>query len=73
VAWSGSTDDYNGFVERHSLSFPQIDDTPGVVFDRFGLVSQPGVVVVGADGTTETLTGRADGEAIATAVDAVLG
>lgn len=73
MAWSGSTDEFQQFIDTYSLTFPQIDDEPGVVFARFGLVSQPAAVVVGPDGASETLRGRADGEAIAGAVDAMLG
>lgn len=73
VAWSGSTDEYQAFIDRYGLSFPQVDDSPGAVFERFGLVTQPGAVIVAADGEAETLRGRADGEAIAAAVESAFG
>lgn len=73
VAWSGNADEFAEFIARHELTFPQIADEPGEVFARFEVLAQPAAVIVAADGTTETLTGRADGETIADALDAALG
>jgi hypothetical protein len=71
VAWSGQASDYEAFVERHELTFPQVDDSAGDIFARFDLVSQPAVVIVDAGGEVHTLRGRADGETIAAQLDAV--
>ena len=62
VAWTGSDDSYQGFVDEHGLTFPQIQDDPGDVFQRFDVAFQPAFVIVKADGSTETLAGAADEE-----------
>jgi hypothetical protein len=42
------------------LSFPQISDDPGDVFAHFSVPGQPALVVVGADGTSQTMLGAVD-------------
>ena len=64
VAWGGDPGHFQQFVDRHALTFPQIADSPGDVFARFGILRQPAAVIVAADGDVRTLTGRADGETI---------
>lgn len=46
VAWSGDDDSYRGFIDRHGLTFPVIDDTTADVFRRYGVASQPAWVFV---------------------------
>jgi peroxiredoxin len=65
VAWTGNDDAFQGFIERHGLTFPQISDDPGVVFDRFGVSYQPALVIVGTDGSTELVAGAVDDELLA--------
>ena len=60
VAWTGSEDSYQGFIDKHGLTFPQIDDSPGEVFSRFGVAFQPALAIVQADGSTELLAGSVD-------------
>ena len=60
MAWTGSEESYQGFVDKHGLTFPQIQDDPGDVFQRFDVAFQPAMVIVKADGTTETLAGAVD-------------
>jgi len=62
VAWTGSDDDFQGFIDKHGLTFPQISDDRGDIFDRFGVAYQPALVVVKADGSTETVTGAVEPE-----------
>jgi len=62
VAWTGSDGDFQAFVDRHGLTFPQISDDPGEVFARFGVAFQPAIVVVTADGSTELIAGAVDDE-----------
>jgi peroxiredoxin len=62
VAWTGSEDSYQGFVDRHGLTFPQINDDPGEVFARFGVPFQPAMVIVKPDGSTESVAGAVDAE-----------
>ncbi len=60
MAWTGNDDSYQGFVDKHGLTFPQIQDDPGEVFRRFDIAFQPAFVIVKADGGTETFAGAAD-------------
>ena len=62
VAWTGSDDDFQSFVTTHGLTFPQISDDPGEVFNRFGIAYQPAMAIVRADGSVETVAGAVDGE-----------
>jgi peroxiredoxin len=60
VAWTSNDDSYQGFVDKHGLTFPQIQDDPGDVFQRFDVAFQPAMVIVKADGSIETLAGAVD-------------
>ena len=60
VAWTGTDESYQGFIDQHGLTFPQIQDDPGDVFARFDIAFQPAFVIVKADGSIETLAGAAD-------------
>ena len=62
VAWTGSDDSFQGFIDEHGLTFPQISDDPGDVFNRFGVSYQPALVVVKTDGSTELIAGAVDGD-----------
>ena len=48
---------FQGFIDKYSLSFPQISDDPGIVFARFGVPSQPALVVVKPNGDSQVLLG----------------
>jgi peroxiredoxin len=60
VAWTGSENDFQTFIDRHGLTFPQISDAPGDVFARFGVSFQPALVVVKPDGSAEFVAGAVD-------------
>lgn len=60
VAWTGSEAEFQEFVDDHELSFPQVSDDPGVIFERFGVAYQPALVIVGTDGSTELVAGSID-------------
>lgn len=60
VAWTGDDDSFQGFIDKHALTFPQISDDPGVVYDRFGIAFQPAMAIVKTDGTIETVAGAVD-------------
>lgn len=60
VAWTGDDASFQGFIDKYSLTFPQISDDPGVVFQRFGVPSQPALVVVDPDGNATTQLGAVD-------------
>ncbi|MEI2706591.1 MAG: redoxin domain-containing protein [Ilumatobacteraceae bacterium] len=50
VAWSGDDDAFQGFVDKHGLTFPTISDPDGDVYARFGIPAQPAMVVVNLAG-----------------------
>lgn len=50
VAWAGSDDDFQGFIDDHQLTFPQISDPDGAVFGRFQIPGNPAVAVVNLEG-----------------------
>ena len=58
VGWSGEARIYDDFIDAGGLPFPQIDDTVGDVYGRFGVPFQPAVVFIRPDGTTETMLGE---------------
>jgi peroxiredoxin len=61
VAWTGNDDSFQGFIDKHGLTFPQISDNPGDVFARFDVAFQPAMVIVKADGSIETIAGAISG------------
>ncbi len=60
MAWTGDDDSFQDFIDRHGVTFPNISDGPGEVFNRFGISYQPALVIVGTDGSTETVAGAVD-------------
>ena len=65
MAWTGSDDAFQGFIDKHGLTFPQISDDPGNVFNRFGVAYQPALVVVRTDGSTELVAGAVEPDLLA--------
>ncbi|MBM3717670.1 MAG: hypothetical protein FJW53_01695 [Actinobacteria bacterium] len=57
VAWTGDESSYKGFIERHGLTFRQIDDSGADVFSRYGIASQPAWVFVTRSGKATVSTG----------------
>ena len=67
VAWSGSNDDYAAFIERHQLSFVNLDDSPGDIYRKYEIPYQPAWVFVDTDGSVSTRRGalsKSDLEAV---------
>ena len=60
VAWTGDDESFQGFIDKHGLTFPQISDDPGEVFARFGVPGQPALVVVDPDGAANVVLGAVD-------------
>ncbi|MBI4934563.1 MAG: redoxin domain-containing protein [Actinobacteria bacterium] len=60
VAWYGDDSSFQGFISEHGLTFPQVSDDAGDVFSRFGVPSQPALVVISPDGEVQQLFGAVD-------------
>ena len=60
VAWYGNDQSFNAFVDKYSLTFPQVSDNPGTVFARFGIPGQPAMVIIDPAGKVDTLLGALD-------------
>jgi len=57
VAWSGDQATYSAFIADGGLTFPNIDDTSGTIYERFGVPYQPAAVLIRPDGSTELIRG----------------
>ncbi len=72
VAWEGDDASFQAFVDKHSLTFPQISDDAGDVFARFDVPYQPAMAIVDAAGEVTASLGAVDDStldaALATAV-----
>jgi peroxiredoxin len=68
VAWTGDDASFQGFVDKYSLSFPQISDDPGDVFARFDVPAQPAMAIIDKAGNVQTALGAVEQSAL----DAVL-
>ena len=62
IAWTGSDDSFQGFIDKHGLTFPQVSDDGGDVYARFEIPVQPAFVLIEADGTVQQIQGAVDGE-----------
>ena len=60
VAWTGDDASFQGFVDTHGLTFPQINDAGGDLFAKFGVPVQPAWAFVDSDGTVTTRVGAMD-------------
>jgi AhpC/TSA family len=62
VSWTGTDDaEYQGFVDKYKLSFPQIlDPGDGSLFAHFKVPSQPAWILMRADGSFQQLSGAVD-------------
>jgi peroxiredoxin len=57
VAWNGTDDSYLNFIDRHSLTFDNLDDTAALVFSEYDIPSQPAWAFINQDGTVDTQMG----------------
>ena len=55
VAWSGDEATYLDFIDEGGLTFPNVDDTSGDIYNRFGVPYQPAAVIIRPDGSSELL------------------
>ena len=71
MAWAGSTDSMNAFIERHGLTFPSVNDQPGDVFASFGVAGQPAWVFVDEAGGTNRVLGALSDDQLDAAIAAI--
>ncbi len=57
MAWAGEQSSYQSFVDRHGLTFTNLDDTAGDVYSKYKVPYQPGWVFIDRDGTATTRVG----------------
>ncbi|MBA2640150.1 MAG: redoxin domain-containing protein [Nocardioidaceae bacterium] len=62
-----------GFVDQHGLEFPQLADSDGSVYTRFGVTQQDTYVFVSAEGEVETISGYSTDEDPQAVVDEAFG
>lgn len=72
VAWSGDESQFEDFIDKYDLTFPQISDDSGDIFGRFDVASQPAFAIVYPDGRVETLLGSADDELLDSIIEQAL-
>jgi hypothetical protein len=60
VAWSGDNETYSDFIEEGGLTFPNIDDTAGEIYNRFQVPYQPAAVLIRPDGSSQLIRGAFD-------------
>jgi peroxiredoxin len=60
VAWFGDDAAFQGFIDRHGLTFPQISDDNGDVFSRYGVPSQPALVIIDPLGNVQQFSGAVE-------------
>ena len=57
IAWSGTESEYSAFIERHKLSFVNLDDSSGDLYSKYEIPYQPAWVFVNSDGEVTTRRG----------------
>ena len=57
MAWNGKDDSYLEFIDRHSLTFDNLDDTAALIFGEYEIPSQPAWAFINQDGSLETRLG----------------
>jgi hypothetical protein len=65
VGWSGDLAIYQDFINEGGLTFPQIDDTVGSVYERFGIPYQPAAVLITPAGEVTTIRDAIDEDTLA--------
>ena len=73
VAWAGDRATFQSFVDRHELTFPQLADSTGELYEHFGIPAQPAFVVIAPDGNATTILGGLDETKLEAALSAASG
>jgi peroxiredoxin len=69
VAWFGDDRSFQGFIDKYSLTFPQISDDAGEVFARFDVPYQPAMVVIDRAGVVHLSLGAVEEAALDAALE----
>lgn len=64
VAWNGSREAMQDFVDRHGLSFPSLVDVSGEVFGRYGVPYQPAWMFIDDRGAGTRVLGSLDSSSL---------
>lgn len=72
VAWASTEDEFEAFIDKYDLSFPQISDEGGDVFARFEVPTQPAFAIIHPEGEVQTLFGAADDTLLDSLIEAAL-
>ncbi len=73
VAWSGDDNSFQGFIDKHGLTFPQVSDDAGDVYNRFEIPVQPAFVLIDPNGTVQQLFGAVDSDVLDGLISEALG
>lgn len=60
VAWNGSREAMQDFIDRHGLTFPSLMDVSGEVFGRYGVPYQPAWMFIDDRGEGTRVQGSLD-------------
>ena len=71
VAWSGEKATYQGFVDKHHLTFPQALDVDGELFAHFKVPGQPAWVFVRPDGRSTRHLGALEADELTKALESI--
>jgi peroxiredoxin len=72
VAWFGDDRSFQGFIDKHNLTFPQISDDAGEVFARFDVPYQPAMAVIDRAGVVHLSLGAVEDAALDAALEAAV-
>lgn len=72
VAWYGDDASFQGFIDKHGLTFPQISDDAGEVYARFDVPVQPAMAIIDAEGVVQVSLGAVDDSTLDAALEAAL-
>ena len=53
VAWAGSPQSYESFINKHGLTFINIDDSDGDIYSHFGITGQPAWAFISQSGEAQ--------------------
>lgn len=73
MAWFGDDAAFQGFIDRHGLTFPQISDDSGEIYARFGVPAQPALAIIDPDGKIEVTYGAVEPDDLDRALAAAIG